>query len=178
MAWTAPMTAIATAAFTAAQFNTYVRDNLVQTAPAKATTAGGIFVATGTNAIAERIPTAATVSTSQTTASTSYANLSTSGPTVTVTTGAQAIVMWSAFTQNSTSGASNAIAFEISGATTHSASDVDATRFQAASNSDFERSSGLAFVSLTPGSNTFQMKYRVSGGTGTFANRHLCVIPL
>jgi hypothetical protein len=31
---------------------------------------------------------------------------------------------------------------------------------------------------LTAGSNAFVAKYRVSGGTGTFANRRLTVIPL
>ena len=55
MAWTAPMTAVANAVFTAAQFNTHVRDNLLETAPAKATTTGGYFVATGTNTIVQRV---------------------------------------------------------------------------------------------------------------------------
>lgn len=32
-------------------------------------------------------------------------------------------------------------------------------------------------TSLTSGSNTFTIKYRVSGGTGTVQRRHLTVIP-
>jgi hypothetical protein len=33
-------------------------------------------------------------------------------------------------------------------------------------------------LALTPGSNTFTMKYRVSSGTGTFADRRISVMPL
>lgn len=39
MAWTAPMTASANGTLTAAQFNTHVRDNLLETETAKATAA-------------------------------------------------------------------------------------------------------------------------------------------
>lgn len=49
------MTAVSGAAFTAAQFNTHVRDNLLETAPAKATTANGLFVATGLHSIEEQV---------------------------------------------------------------------------------------------------------------------------
>ena len=55
MAWSAPMTAVSGSVLTAAQFNTYVRDNLNETAPAKATAAGQIFVSTAANAIAARL---------------------------------------------------------------------------------------------------------------------------
>src|SRR5690606_12967068 len=44
MAWSAPMTAVSGSVFTAAQFNQFVRDNLNETAPARATTAGAHFV--------------------------------------------------------------------------------------------------------------------------------------
>ena len=60
MAWSAPMTAVANTVFTAAQFNQHVRDNLNETAPAKATASGGYFVATGVNAIAQRFADSAT----------------------------------------------------------------------------------------------------------------------
>lgn len=48
------MTAVASTAFTAAQFNTHVRDNLNETAPAKATTSGRLIVTAGPNSIAEQ----------------------------------------------------------------------------------------------------------------------------
>lgn len=51
MAWTAPRTWVASETLTAALLNTHVRDNLLETAPAKVTTAGDICYATGANAI-------------------------------------------------------------------------------------------------------------------------------
>src|SRR3546814_19340432 len=75
MAWTAPMTAVANTVFTAAQFNQHVRDNLNETAPAKATAAGGYFVATGVNAIAQRIADGNTDTNTGTTTSTTYTDL-------------------------------------------------------------------------------------------------------
>jgi hypothetical protein len=80
MAWSAPMTAVANATFTSAQFNQYVRDNLLECAPAKATTPGRLIVTTGPNAITERVVTQASISTSETTTSTSYTDLATTGP--------------------------------------------------------------------------------------------------
>lgn len=50
--WTAPRTWVASAILTAAQLNTHVRDNLLETAVAKVTTAGDIAQATGANALA------------------------------------------------------------------------------------------------------------------------------
>ena len=94
MAWSAPMTAVANATFTAAQFNQYVRENLNETAPAKATTSGGYFVADGVNSIAERFATGNTDLNSGTTTSTTFTDLTGAaiGPTVTVTTGTMALV--------------------------------------------------------------------------------------
>lgn len=50
MAWTNPKTWIA-AVLTAAEMNTYVRDNSLETAPAKVTAAGDLVYGTGPNAI-------------------------------------------------------------------------------------------------------------------------------
>ena len=86
------MTAVSNTVFTAAQFNTHVRDNLNETAPAKATTAGTMFIASGANSIVERVPSTAAVTTSESTGGTGYGNLATPGPAVTVTTGTKAIV--------------------------------------------------------------------------------------
>lgn len=52
MAWTAPRTWVTGETVTAALLNTHVRDNLLETAPAKVTTAGDTVYATGANAIA------------------------------------------------------------------------------------------------------------------------------
>lgn len=179
MAWTSPFTAVASTPFTAAQFNLYVRDNLNETAPAKATTAGRIFVATGANSIAQRSPTGDTVAASETTTLTSYTGLSTPGPTFTVTSGTRAIVFLSAFISNSTVGAHSNVSYVVTGASSIAASDGNALRHESATANAFVRAATVEFEDgLTAGSNTWFAQYRVGSGTGTFANRHLIVIPL
>lgn len=52
MAWTAPRTWVATEVVTASIMNTHVRDNLLETGPAKVTAAGQSLFSTGANALA------------------------------------------------------------------------------------------------------------------------------
>ena len=52
MAWTSPRTWVAGETVTASLLNTHLRDNLLETAPAKVTAAGDIVYATGANALA------------------------------------------------------------------------------------------------------------------------------
>lgn len=51
MAWSTPFTAVDGNAFTAAQFNASVRDNLLETAPAKVTTGGALMASVGAHEI-------------------------------------------------------------------------------------------------------------------------------
>jgi hypothetical protein len=178
MAWSAPLTAVSNTALTAAQWNASVRDNLLMTAPALATTAGGIFVATGTNAIAQRVPLAATIATSETTGATAYGNLATVGPQVSVTTGTQALALWAAHNGNNTSGQNNYMSVAVSGATTVAASDTWSGRYQSFGANARSRAAGFHwFTSLTAGSNVFTAQYRVDAGTGLWTDRELLVIP-
>lgn len=55
MAWTTPGTAVTGAVLTASFWNTHVRNNMRETAPAKVTTEGDILVATGANEL-KRLP--------------------------------------------------------------------------------------------------------------------------
>lgn len=180
MAWSAPMTAIAGAIFSAAQFNQYVRDNLNETAPAKATAASQIFVSTGVNAIVARQPSTASVATTQTTSSTSYTNLTTVGPQITVTTGTIAIVLFSVGCANNTANAATYASVAVSGASSVAASDawcilVDGN----AANNFFRCGNAHVFTGLTAGSNTFTIQYRVgSATTASYQNREINVIPL
>lgn len=179
MAWTTPLTAAANATLTAAQWNASVRDNLLETAPAKATTAGRIFVTTAANAVAERAITGATVPTSEATTSTSYTALTTAGPSVTVTTGAQAIVGVGSIVDNATIGARVLASYAVSGATTISAQDGTSVGKDA---DGANRVSSMSRVNwqnaLNSGSNVFTMQYRVTGGTGNYSSRHIFVIAL
>lgn|SRR5690606_16745056 len=177
MAWSAPMTAVSGSVFTAAQFNQFVRDNLNETAPARATTAGGYFVATGTNEITERIPVSNAVLVSETTTSTSYTDLTTAGPEVTVTTGPAALVIVHGALDNSGAGASR-MAYDISGASSIAGADNRGIGVYGVAGSGVVCSGVTLHQDLTPGVNTFTAKYRVSSGTGTFLSRRLVVLPL
>lgn len=179
MAWTAPMTAVANATFTAAQFNTHVRDNLNETAPAKATTEGSLFVATGANSIGERIPGAGFVTTAETTTSSTFTDLTTSGPSVTRTTSGGALIIVGGLLSNDTGGAAAEMTFEVSGASAISAGNSRALRIDSSNADDRMRASIVDFRdSLTAGSNVFTAKYRADGGgTATFQHRRLDIIP-
>jgi hypothetical protein len=178
MAWTAPMTAVSGSVFTAAQFNQHVRDNLNETAAAKATTAGTYFVGNGVNTLVERSLTSDIVETSETTTSTSYTDLTTVGPTVTVTTGAEALIIVTADITNNTAGQSGRMTFEVSGSSTITANDIRALRVTVpAAASGNMRASVVTHLDLTGGTNTFTAKYRASGGTASFANRRITVMP-
>jgi hypothetical protein len=116
------------------------------------------------------------VATSETTASITYVALTTA-QTVTVNIGSNglALVSISCFVSNSGANYSE-IGFAISGTNTVAASDP----FSITKNGTTgERITGTFLVTgLTAGSNTFAAQYRVTGGTGTFSDRKIAVVPL
>lgn len=176
MAWTAPMTAVAGAVFTAAQYNTFIRDNVNECPAAKALTPSGYFVTSDTNQVSERSTSEATVTTSGSTTATTYGGLDTgTGPALTVTTGVSALVWATCDLSCGTAGQTARATFNVSGATTIAESDALAVRNT--TNATLSGSVPVK-VALTPGSNTFTMTYRTSGAsTSTFANRRILVMP-
>jgi hypothetical protein len=176
MAYSTPITAVANATFTSAQYNASDRDNMLVTPAALATVSGSIFAGSGTNVIGERIPAAHVVDTGETTASTTYVNLATNGPLVTVTTGTTMLVITTCQIQNTGANITWA-SFEITGATTSGALDTRAILIDNAASTQI-RASACSLESVTPGSNTVRMQYRVTAGTGTFTRRRVMVIPL
>lgn len=173
MAWTAPKTWVASATLTAADMNTHIRDNMLETGPAKATETGALIVSSGVNVIAERIVRSAYVVTSQTTASTSFVDLATAGPAVTATTGSTALAIWGCRADNTTASALSVMSCAVTGATSVGSSD---SRYFGGAH--FATGCQAVFYSgLTPGSHTFTAKYRVTAGTGTFERRRMLVIP-
>lgn len=121
--------------------------------------------------------TSATVATSQTTTSTTYVDLATVGPSVTVTIGANglALVAMSGRLNPGGAGQYALMSYSASGANTITASDNKAVY----SKSD-DQGAGWVYLEtgLATGSTTFTAKYRVVAGTGTFTDRRLSVIPL
>lgn len=160
-------------ALTAAQV-TAIKDNINETAPAKATTASYWFIATGTNAIAERAIMSDKILTQQTRSSTSYGALATAGGVVTITTGAKALVHHSCQSFNSAAG-TNWNSYKISGATTVSSSDEWAGE---SNGTDGNRQGVSELHSVTGGSNVFTQEYRAGSGTGTFDDRIIIVMAL
>lgn len=175
MVWTIPRTWTDGELVGQTIHNTHIRDNLNETAVAKATVAGQLFVSTGANALAARTPAEATVATSEGTTSTSYASLATDGPTISPVTGTQAIVFLTA--QVSNSGANSSfMGVDVSGATTVAPADTDALLVVGTS---AIRATCIVFLTgLTPGAHTFRARYRTTAGTATFVNRNMVVIPL
>lgn len=123
------------------------------------------------------------VATSQTTASTSYTDLATTGPAVTVTIGSHgmAVVILFNACASDTATANQHMGFAVSGASTVAAADEwsNQVRQVDANVAGFERQSAVFLVTgLTAGSNTFTAKYKVNAGTGTFKERRIAVVPL
>lgn len=178
MSWTAPMTAVAGSVFTAAQFNQFVRDNLLECPAAKATTPGAFFAVSDVNQVAERIGQSTSITgVTETTTSTIYTDLATFGPQLTVDSGGAAIVILSCALQNTTSTSSARMAYDISGATTLAAADNRGVGHFGGTGVGVVVGNMIYHDTLTAGSNTFTAKYRVSGGTGQFESRRLQIIP-
>jgi hypothetical protein len=139
-------------------------------------TATGLKWATPASAIPAN--SAATVATQQSTTSTSYTDLATSGPAVTVTTGTKALVIITSQVQNDAGNAQAFMSFAVSGATTTAASDTKRLSIETAS--AIMTASAAYVVTLTAGSNTFTSKYRVGNTAGTvyFQNRNIFVMNL
>jgi len=136
---------------------------------------GGAATASGAPASAS-----AQVTTSETTTSGDYTNLATSGPAVTLTTGTKVLVIVSTWLRNSQSDGHSYMDFEVSGATSRSASDQTALLLRSTvANFPFMRASSASFLTVTAGSNTFTAKYRKGhDGTATFQDRQITVIDL
>ena len=123
---------------------------------------------------------AATVATAQTTASTTYADLTTAGPSVTVTVGANGLALVGFHSQmsNNTAGAYCLVSVDVSGANTSAATDTRASGDNGGTQDFFGYGNTHLFTGLSAGSTTFKLKYRVSSGTGTFTSRHIWALPL
>ena len=150
-----------------------------QVLTADSSTATGLKWATAAASVPANA--AAEVLTQQTTASTSYVNLTTTGPSVTVTTGTKALVILSAEMSNGDTGQYSYMSFECTGATTINPGDDIALAFkQTNSTTDQRLMASYALVAtLTAGSNTFTAKYKASAaGTAVFKNRRIFVINL
>lgn len=111
------------------------------------------------------------VATSQATTSVTYTDLATVGPAVTIETGDSAEVNIGSWILQSTAGFTAFASFAVSGATTRAASDAEAIGIS--NNAIVMAGRTVVVTGLTPGNNTFTMKYRVNGNTGTYQDRSI-----
>jgi len=123
-----------------------------------------------------------TVTTSQSTTSSSYTDLSTS-QSVTLTTGTKVMVIVSSYMIQNTLGYGAAVSYAISGATTTAVSDQWAVYFEETPRvGNGVSMSYVSYQTVTAGSNTFTLKfksiYSAGSQTATFANRQITVVDL
>ncbi len=186
MAWTAPRTWVTGETVTAALMNAHVRDNLLETSAATATTAGDIVYADAANSMGSRVGIGAAnshlVSTgsapvwrgiatdvdtaSATGTTTSYLPLDDPGAgtgwdfvgetEVTVTTGTTALVLWKADLANDTAGSATLLSYSVSGATTVAANDNHKIKYESGGAADIAEFGG------------FDMRTGLTGGSNTF----------
>lgn len=182
MAWTAPMTAVDGDLFTATEYNLNVRDNFLEEAPAHATSGGAIFTVDAANQLTQKYPGSVSVVAEHNIrlCDVVYKDVQSSGPWVTVKTGSKATVIISAEMKNSNTNAQASASFEVSGATQIKASDNWRITHDGAAAGKWSRQSAAhQITNLTPGLNTFRMKYRTGNlGPVFFRRREILVIPM
>ena len=120
----------------------------------------------------------AVVATSETTASATYADPATIGPTITLPLAGDYKIGTAATTVNSTVGYGVGVSFSVSGGAAGTASDVDAFRITTVTASALQATATFAYkTGLTAAAVT--MRYRVTGGgTATVSNRTLTALPI
>lgn len=114
----------------------------------------------------------------QTTTSTSYTDLATVGPTVSITLNSARRVLVIGKAELFQVGAVSAVyaSWAASGATTIAADDGNCIRHNG--NGNPESYASMSFHDLNAGTTTFTMKYRVQANTGRYDFRSLAVIPI
>ena len=206
MGWTANRTWVTAETVTAAIMNQYIRDNLDETCPATATTAGDLIYADAANSMGSRlgigasgtmmvsdgsgpvwrVPDGDDRSDSTTGTTDVYKGLggafwyNDADPVqVILATDTKAAVWWSANLANSTVGAITLVSYAVSNATDAPASDARSVSYEASVANDLAQFGSMFFhEGLTPGNNTFTLFGRVTSGTGTIGNPRIMVIPL
>lgn len=128
-------------------------------------------------------PSYATILTQESTGSTSYTDLATVGPSVTVIVGASGklLLTYGAVITPASNGWFGEIAPQLSGANTLAASDTYGVYFGSNSNPIYGAVSRTVLLTgLNPGSTTVTLKYKSgqSGFTWLFASRDITAIPV
>lgn len=186
MSWTIPKTWVANTRLNDVDLNANLRDNMLETMPAKALATDKIFVTEALNRIVARdISIATSAVTATINSGSSFYRSSASGPEVTITTGAQALAIWgSKINGQITTFAYHSVSPIVPlGYPVYWDDEMDrwALHYGASriANDPFRGMSFKLFTGLTPGQNTFRSYYRYDGsGTATWVDRYLIMIAL
>lgn len=181
MAWTAPRTWQAEDPITAAQLNQHIRDNLLETEVAKASTAGQLIMTSDDSTVVARAPVVASASGTVSTSSTTPVALS-GGPSITFTHGGNALVLWGAeiWMSAGTGGVTSAMRCGPNMIGIGGGSTSRSTAHAATNDARVAYGGHTLFTGMTPGSNTVELNYwrdNVTVLTASFANRRLIVVP-
>lgn len=183
MAWTVPMTWLPETFITAADLNRQIRDNLLETEAAKATTAGQLLVSSGSNSVAMRTPVVVSAAGEVTTSSTTPVALS-GGPSTSFTHGGSVLLIWGCeMRMDSGTGSATSIMRAGPNVVGVGGGSVSRSVGGAASNIDVTvaYTGHTLMTGMTPGTNTVELNYwrdNVTVFTAAFSNRRLIVIPL
>lgn len=182
MAWTTLPTYTNGNVLTDAQLNA-IAANINETAAAKVTASGQLVVSTGPNTLAARSVGANRVTggSQQTTNGTLGDNLTTVGPTVTVSTGSAVLVTLTSYIMSTTAQGGGWMGYAISGATTIAASTDRSLRLMSDVASVRSRASAVNWqTGLNVGSNTFKAQYATvtAPQVADFDEREIAVLPL
>lgn len=176
------MTAVSGTFITPAQFNVHVRDNLMETEPAGATTQSRIWVSDGPNRVSEHQIGEGIVEAQETTTSSEYTDLKTFGPSVTLHCNDLIIIFTACQLGNSASNASYA-SYEVASAEEGVfINEPKASRaiIQDGGAGRLNRMGSVAALRGLGGAGDYRisMKYRVSNSasTGTFTKRRVNVM--
>ncbi|MFJ9413031.1 hypothetical protein ACIRPT_02555 [Streptomyces sp. NPDC101227] len=184
------MTFVDGTALTASQLNTHLRDNLMQTMPALASEASQSFMSNGASSLVPRLSGKGTVLTVESLNESQWSDLATVGPQVTLETGSSVLVFFGAgFSSLTADGAAGYVSVHISpasqdadGNTTGNTIEPDdsyALIYQGRPSDEFCGTHHVThFGALSPGQNTFTLKYRSTAGGCSFGRRRISVMPL
>lgn len=121
--------------------------------------------------------TASDVVATETTTSTSYVALATP-QSITIIVGGKGLVLFTMTVEQANSTANfNVSTYVMSGANITAATDDNGVSNNGINNASTHTRTKL-LTGLNPGSTTFTLQHRVTGGTGTFTRRHVAAIPL
>lgn len=178
MAWTSPLTATPGRVFTASDFNTHIRDNLLATEGAVAQTPGSYFISNMTGSAVERHTASNTIDTAESRDNLTYGDLDTVGPSITITTGQAVIIGFGADVLINTPGGASVISVGFTGSETIAPSDIAGfTTEGVGAGTVVSGQFGSTFFNLAGGSYTVTCKYRSSANV-TYSNRWIMAIPL